>query len=94
MQARAGVGDRFPVGETDNATLFEVTVLEGDDERLVVEVRAKERTQRVELPRDKAAPVEVAGQKYELRFPTLSVAAAPDEKPSTNKATIHVIRRL
>jgi len=94
MQARAGVGDKFPVGEKDNATLFEVAVAEGNDERLVVEVRAKEGVQRVELPRDTSAPVEVAGAKYELRFPTVSVAAAPGEKPSTNKATIQVSRRL
>jgi len=94
MQARAGVGDKFPVGEKDDAPLFEVAVLEGSDERIVVEVRSKDGNQRINLPRDKAAPVEVAGAKYQLRFPTVSVEAAPGEQPSTNKATVHVSRRL
>lgn len=94
MQARAGLGDKFPVQEKDRVTLFEVALLEGNDDRVVIEVRAKGGAQRIELPRDKPAPVKVAGRKYELRYPTLSVAAAPGENPSTNKATIQVSRRF
>src|SRR5438128_501207 len=39
-QARAGIGDSFPVQEVDGQTAFEVVVAEGDDEHLVVEVRS------------------------------------------------------
>jgi hypothetical protein len=95
LQARAGVGDSFPVQEKSGKTLFTVKLAEGNDSRLVLEISAKEQESRkVELARDKRAEVEISGTKYELLFPTTSVAAATDEKPSTNKATVIVTRRL
>lgn len=38
LQAWAGIGEKFPVREKDGPLLFEVTVLDGDDGHLVMEV--------------------------------------------------------
>lgn len=92
MQARAGIGDKFPVSVANGPVLFEVAVVSGNDEKIAVEVHAAGKVHKLELPRDKAAEVEVGGVKYSLRFPTSSVSAAPGEKPSTNKATVFVTR--
>ena len=93
MRAVAGLGDTFPVQEKDGVTLFEVKVIEGNDDRLIVEVRANAESRRVTLPRDKKATVEIAGGTYELVFPTTRVAPrSENEKPTTNKATIFVSR--
>jgi hypothetical protein len=92
MRGRAGLGDSFPVGVTDDTTLFTVKVVEGNDDQLTVEVNS-EGLQKVVLKRDKAEEVEVTGLKYKLLYPSTSVAAAPGEKPTTNKATIFVSRK-
>jgi|GEM_PF-4424887 len=94
MQARAGLGDKFPVAFPKGPDLFEVVVVSGNDEKIAVEVRAGDKVHKLELPRDKSAQVEVGEVKYSLLFPTSSVSAAPGEKPSTNKATIFVTRPM
>lgn len=92
MQARAGIGDKFPVSIANGPVLFEVAVVSGNDEKITIEVLVAGKVHPLELPRDKAADVEVGGVKYSLQFPSSSVSAAPGEKPSTNKATIFVTR--
>ena len=94
LHARAGIGDRFPVQEGDGVTICEVVLVAGNDDRLLVDVLSRDGPQKVELPRDKPAKVEVAGVTYQLLYPSTSVAAAKNEKPATNKATIFVSRRL
>ena len=93
-QAHAGVGDTFPVIDKKGVTLFEVLLAEGDDDHVMLEIRSKEGAKKIDLPRDKAGSVEVAGIKYGLSYPSVSVAAAPKEKPTTNKAMLMVTRRL
>jgi hypothetical protein len=92
MQASAGLGDRFPVQDKHGVTHFEVIVENGVDDHLVVLITSADVEQRVRLPRDKPAKVTVAGNKYTLLFPTNRVAAAPGERPSTNKARIFITR--
>jgi hypothetical protein len=92
MQARAGIGDRFPVQDKEDVTLFEVELENGLDDHLVVLITSGDVDQKVRLPRDKRVPITVAGSKYTLLFPTNQVAAAPGERPSTNKATIFVTK--
>jgi hypothetical protein len=87
---RSGIGDQFPVQKEEGPILFWVTVTEGDDAHLVLELPAKDGTQKIELKRDKAVEAQIAGVKYEFLFPTMSVAAAENEKPTTPKATIMV----
>ena len=91
LQAWAGIGDKFPVREKDGPTLFEVTVLDGDDDHLVMEVRHKDVTQKIDVRRDKAAFMTVEGIQYELAYPSISVSSA--DKPTTNQAMIMVCRR-
>ena len=92
--AHAGVGDQFPVVSQEGETLFEVLLVEGDDDHVILQIRSKEGAKRIDLPRDKAGSVEVAGIKYALSYPSVSVGAAPNEKPTTNKAMLMVTRHL
>jgi hypothetical protein len=94
MMAHSGVGDTFPVREEKGPDLFEVAVVEGDDEHLVLEVRTKDKdaAQKIQLKRDKLESVQVAEIKYDFLFPTVSVAAFENEKPTTPKAMIIVTR--
>jgi hypothetical protein len=93
-QAHAGVGDQFPVITEDGVKLFDVRLAEGDDDHVVLEIRSKEGAKKIDLPRDKAGSVEVEGIKYGLSYPSVTVAAAPNEKPTTNKAMLMVTRRM
>jgi len=86
--AHAGIGDTFPVQQENKPKLFDVTVVSGDDDHLVLKVRSKEGSQRFDVKRDKEVSVEVAGQKYILRYPSVTVSS--DSKPTTDKATIIV----
>lgn len=90
-QARAGIGDLFPVQDETGQTAFEVEVAEGDDDHLLLEIRSKEGSQRVGLPRDEPAQVHVGGRDYELLFPTVTVSSA--DVTTTSKALIIVTRR-
>lgn len=94
LQAHADVGDDFPVIDEKGVTLFEVLLKAGDDDHLVLEIHTKEGKQKIDLQRDKAGAVTVAGIKYDLSYPSVSVAAAPNAKPTTNKAMLMVTRRL
>jgi hypothetical protein len=94
--ANAGIGDTFPIGDETERKLFEVTVTDGDDNALVVEVRwtegkdRKEVAQKAGLARDQPTDVKVGEHTYELLFPTLTVN--PDAKTTTNTAMIIVKR--
>ena len=91
LMAHAGAGESFPVTELNGPTLFEVAVIDGDDEHLALEIRAKEGVQKVECRRDKASTVMVAGVRYEILFPNVSVASTG--KATTEQAMIIFSRR-
>jgi hypothetical protein len=93
-QATAGVGDKFPVIDKQGVKLFEVVLADGDDDHVVLEIRSKEGAKKIDLPRDKPGAVKVAGIKYDLLYPSVSVGASPGEKPTTNKAMLMVTRPL
>ena len=88
----AGVGDKFPVQEEGKPVLFEVAVIPGDDNQLSVEVRSKEKTQKITVVRDKRTIVESGGVKYELLYPSTSKAAKEGEKPTTNQVMLIITR--
>jgi hypothetical protein len=90
-EARAGIGDSFPVQEEVGQTAFNVVVTEGDDEHLIVELRSSEGAQRVGLGRDKSESVHLGGRDYELLYPTVTVSTA--DITTTSKALIIVTRR-
>jgi hypothetical protein len=95
MRARAGVGDTFPVEQVANTALFHVKLAAGNDDQLFLEVIFPNGEQRkVTVDRDKSGELEISGVTYRLSYPSSEVAAAPNEKPTTNKATIVVSRRI
>jgi hypothetical protein len=90
MQARSGIGDKFPVQKELNQPIFEVRVAAGDDEHLILEILEKGAPQKIELKKDKPVEAKVAGEKYEFYYPTLSKAGVKGEILTTPKATIMV----
>ena len=93
LQARAGIGDKFPVQEKEDVTLFEITLENGTDDHLTVSIDSEAGSQKLRLDRDKETAFLVAGVKYLIIYPTLHVAGKAGERPTTNKATI-VVKRL
>jgi len=92
LQAWAGVGDKFPVQEEGKPVLFEIAVIAGDDDQLSIEVRSKEKTQKLTIGRDKRTIIESGGVKYELLYPSTSKAAKNGEKPTTNQVMLLLSR--
>jgi hypothetical protein len=89
LQAWAGIGHKFPVQKEGGDTLFEVAVIQGNDDLLVAEVRAKEGTQTVDLRKDKPVSVKVAGITYELLYPRCYVSSDQNSR-TTGKAMLIV----
>ena len=90
LRANAGVGDTFPVKEKDGQKLFDVTVPEGNDAKLLVEVSYQGGIQRIDVPRDTTVTVEIGGSRYEWYYPSLYIN--PDGKPTTDKAFLILTR--
>lgn len=88
VMAHAGIGDTFPIHEAGKPKVFDVTVIAGDDDHLVLEVRNEEASQRLDVSRDGTVWVEIGGHRYSLAYP--SVTVAPDSPPTTDKAMILV----
>ncbi len=75
----------FPV-ERDGKTIFNVTMLEGDDDHLILEVREKESKRKLELQKDKSVTLTAAGQEYHILYPSVTVNAG--SAPTTSAAFI------
>jgi len=91
--AHAGIGDRFPVKEPDGHCLFEVLVVAGNDSHLKIEIRTVEAARRLELVRDKSIQAQVGLSKYDFAYPSVTVAAARTEHPTTGQAMLLIHRR-
>ena len=70
-QAHAGVGDQFPVIDKQGITLFEVRLVEGNDDHVVLEISSNEGVKKIDLPRDKRGAIKVGGIEYELLYPSV-----------------------
>lgn len=79
--AHAGIGDSFPVKDEAGHCLFEVEVVRGDDDHLLIALNSIEPSQHVDLRRDKSVWVQIAGSKYNLAYPSVSVAAGKTSSP-------------
>ena len=88
--AHAGIGDSFPVREEGGPTLFDVVVTAGDDDHLLLDLRSPNGSQRVDIRRDKSVFVRIAGSRYGLAYPSVSVAAGG--RTTTGKAMLLVHR--
>ena len=90
LRANAGIGDTFPVKEKDGQKLFDVTVPEGNDDKLLVEVSYQGGVQRIDVPRDTKVTVEIGGSRYEWYYPSLYIN--PDGKATSDKAFLILTR--
>lgn len=91
VRAHAGIGDQFPVREEGGPTLFEVHVIEGSDDRFLLEIRSAAVQQRIDLARDKTVSLRLSGHTYEFYYPSVHVnATAP---PTRSKALLIITRR-
>jgi protein involved in polysaccharide export with SLBB domain len=85
--AWAGIGEKFPV-RRDGRTLFEVFVLAGDDDRVILKLRTKDTAEQAGIQRQQAARFTVDGKTYSLAYPSLWVNAGG--KSTTSKARLEV----
>lgn len=90
LRAHVGIGDTFPVQEKDKPKLFDVMVLEGNDDHLLVQARCQTSSQRIDIRRDKAVTVEIEGSRYEWYYPSAYVN--PDGKTPTDKVLLILTR--
>ena len=84
----AGIDDTFPVQDKDGHILFDLVVIEACDAQFVVEVRSKDAPKTLDLQRDKPVTVQVAGNKYELLYPTVYVTLG--SKTTTSRVLLTV----
>jgi hypothetical protein len=73
---RTPLGGEFPIRDEDGRIHFKATLVGGDDDHLVVELRSENGSQRIEVQRDKPVTVRVAESKYELSYPSSYVSSA------------------
>lgn len=90
--AHAGIGDSFPIKEETGRCLFEILVRDGDDDHLLLQVNSVEGSQKIDLFRDKPVSVRIGNWNYDLAYPSVTVAAAPGETPTTSQAMLLVHR--
>ena len=88
--AHAGIGDSFPVKDEAGHCLFQVMVVGGDDDHLLISLNSIEPSQHIDLRRDKPVWVQIAGGKYDLAYPSVSVAAGKHEQPTSSQVMLLV----
>jgi hypothetical protein len=67
-------------------------MLDGDDDHVVLEVKTKDVTQKLDVKRDKPESVVVGGVTYQLSYPSVRVNKS-DNVTTTDKAMIVVSRK-
>jgi hypothetical protein len=89
--AHLGLDDVFPVRDEHGQKLFEIHLTDGNDQHLVLEIRAKEVVQKIAVACNEATDVVVGGLKYELYYPATEVG--PNDPPTTAQAMIIISQR-
>src|SRR5947207_2811510 len=56
-----GVGDKFSVKDKGDRTVFVMSMPDGNDDHVVLEIKTKEASQKLDIKRDKSESVVVAG---------------------------------
>jgi len=90
LMAHAGIGDSFPIKDEEGRCFFEVKVVGGDDDHLLILINSIEAPQRIDLKRDKSAWFQIGKNKYDLAYPSVSVSAGKNETPTTSQAMLLV----
>jgi hypothetical protein len=87
--AHASIGDTFPVQEAGGPVLFQVLVLAGDDNHLVLEIRAPESlAKKLNVKRNQPARLSVGSSQFDFSYPVIHVSSA--DPPTATKAMIIV----
>ena len=85
-----GVAESFPVHDNEGHQLFDMSMTKGDDDHVVLEIKKDDVKQTLELKRDKAGSVVVAGATYTILYPSLEVAREGHEAPISNQVMLVV----
>jgi hypothetical protein len=83
-QATLGIGDWCPVARQDQAELFRVHMISGDDAAIALEARAGKTIQKISLKKDGQAICNIAGGKFEFNYPRCWVATSSLPKTGTS----------
>ena len=87
---------QFPVQDDQGATLFNVQMVSGDDDHLVLDVFDNNTRSRVDLPRgEQGVNVRIAREEFSIVYGNVTVAATPETlvvPPMTEKAMLLVVR--
>ena len=87
----AALGDKFPVGHRNEPALFEIRLVDGDDDHLALELLFEGGPKSIDVKRDSPEEVTIGGVAYRINYPSIKVSAA-EGKSTTNKATILVTK--
>lgn len=90
VMAHAGVGESFPVQEEKGPKYFDVAIVAGGDDRLMLEVRPSVGLAKFDLPRDGTVWLEAAGHWFSISYPSLTVGSK--DRPTAQQAMLIVNR--
>lgn len=89
LNGRAAVGDKFPVGHRDEPALFEIRLVDGDDDHVALELLFEGGPKSINVKRDSPEEVTIGGVVYRINYPSIEVSSA-EGISTTNKAMIVV----
>ncbi len=91
LNGHAALGDKFPVGHQNEPAAFEIQLVDGDDEHLLLDLFFEGGSKSLDLKRDSPEEVTIGGVAYRISYPSITVSSA-EGKSTTNKAMIVVTR--
>lgn len=91
FNGHAALGDTFPVAHPNEAALFEIRLVDGDDDHLSLELLFEGGPKSIDVKRDSPEEVTIKGVAYRINYHSIEVSSA-EGKSTTNKATILVTK--
>ena len=91
LNGRVAVGDKFPVGHQNEPALFEIRLVDGDDDHVALELLFEGGPKSIDVKRDSPEEVTTGGVVYRINYPSIEVSSV-DGKSTTNKAMIVVTK--
>ncbi len=91
LNGRAAVGDKFPVGHRNEPALFEIRLVDGNDDHVALELLFEGGPKSIDVKRDSPEEVSIGGVVYRINYPSIEVSSS-EGKSTTNKAMIVVTK--
>ena len=91
LNGHAALGDKFPVAHLNEPALFDILLVDGDDDHLALELLFDGGTKSIDVKRDSPEEVMIGGVAYHINYPSIEVSSA-EGKSTTNKAMIVVTK--